>query len=206
MPLLSHRALMSVSIIFGCVMFTGYSLASESSAVLSTADSSPQTRPTFQVSYKKGNISWASGFRYDANDVYVGRINYGPGADNTWLTRDDDVTGYDDFTYDASGNPTRQVYYSSWSMGAGPDGVWFNDDDEPENYIDNTYDTKGNRIRQVSYSGWSEGAGPDGNWFTGDDVPNKYTDYTYDADDNLVRRANYNNAGPDGAWFTPMTY
>ena len=111
MPLLSHCSFVTVSMVISSMMSTGSPLDSGNVDNLSQLVSSSQIRPTFEVSYKAGNISWASGFRYDANDVFIGRINYGPGADRTWHTDDDDVTGYGDNTYDARGNPTRQTSY-----------------------------------------------------------------------------------------------
>ena len=116
-----------------------------------------------QVFYSAGNIASYSDRTYDGNGNQTRVMLYsGVGADAVWFTADDVVgeysqttyvgngkpqrstrfaangmvLGYDDTTYDTTGNIARQISFS----GAGADTTWFSADDAAAQRSDYRYD------------------------------------------------------------------
>ncbi len=191
---IKHLSYIKTGLFASTLLLTGCPFDSDDAPNVNTSSQ----RPSLEIGYHMGNVSWVSGFRYDVNNIYIGRVSYTSGADMTWLTDDDDVRSYDDYSYDTNDNQTRRAYYNS----AGADMTWFTGDDGVSSYNGYTYDVNGNQTRQAYYNS----AGIDGTWFTSDDVVSSYSGYTYDTNGDQTRQAYYyswsGGAGLDGIWFT----
>lgn len=109
-----------------------------------------------------------------------------------------DVTEYERFTYDASGNQIKSARYTA----AGTDGAWMTDDDVVSSFTASSYED-GNQTQSADYSG-PGAAGPDGDPFTLDDVVVSFSTSSFDANSNRLSETSYFNAGDDGVPFTAV--
>jgi hypothetical protein len=119
------------------------------------------------------------------------------GADNLWMTGDDNVMTNTVKEWDAAGNQIRQVQYN----GKGADGLWFTADDVVTpgmGYWYATYEANGKKTLLINYSG----VGADGLPFTADDVVTSYQINVYSATGVSQVSIGVNAMGADGRAFT----
>jgi len=115
----------------------------------------------------------------------------GTGADAVWLSNDDVIKDYTEYTAHGNSN-TRAISYSD----SGADLQWFTVDDVVSSYSATVPTAKAN----TSVSATFISPGDDSLWFTDDDVPRDY--FKGYSGTSGIQMIAYNHAGPDKIWFT----
>lgn len=162
----------------------------------------------YEVSYLVGpdgvlgtsddTIERYTAYEHDENGFQTSYAFYvHPGTDNTWKTPDDRTSsttdGWGEYTNDAFGNPTRQVYRY-----VGADLMPRTADDVLASRYEQEFDSYGYQTRGIGYSG----PGPDMMWLTADDEVGSWIEFERDADGLNAGYRAHNGVGPDGMWFT----
>lgn len=116
-----------------------------------------------------------------------------PGADGTWGTPDDDVSGLRDLRLD----DRAAVGAIVWHSARGADGTWDTNDDVID--LANRYEWDKTALLRL----WtSTSSGTDGAWGTVDDPPSNVATFTNDANGHLLEQKFLGAAGADGTWLT----
>lgn len=134
-------------------------------------------------SYQDVNAAW---LEVAADDVLKSVTYSGPGADNAWLTSDDDVAAYFVLIADASGTQTGYARLGT----AGVDGVMGTADDEVLEMGAINRDAAGFVNEVTRYTS----PGADLVWGTSDDGKGGFTTFAYDVDGFLVKSYTLNGA------------
>ena len=131
-------------------------------------------------------------YNHDASGRVTSYLSRNAGADKTFNTGDDSLSGFS-YEYDDNG---RRLYFITRSVGS--DGTWFTDDDPFTQVRKYTYNANGKELKNLSYNG----AGSDTNWKTSDDVLNNYILNGYDGNGFLTSAVSYGAVGSDATWET----
>lgn len=116
-----------------------------------------------------------------------------PGADATWGTPDDEVSGLRDFRLD----DRAAVGAIVWHTARGADATWDTTDDVIS--LANRYEWDKTALVRL----WTSGsAGTDGSWGTSDDPPSNVAVFTNDANGHLLEQKFFGEAGADGKFLT----
>lgn len=132
-------------------------------------------------------------YSHDASGKVTSYLNRNAGADQTFNTGDDSLSG---FSYEYDGND-RKLFFI-FHDNAGSDGTWFTNDDSLTQVRKYTYNANGKELKNLSYTN----AGTDATWKTSDDGLNSYNQNGFDGNGFLTSTVNYNAAGSDTIWET----
>ncbi len=127
--------------------------------------------------------------KYTEKPVIAARVNreikYIPGADKSWLTKDDEVYHYFICQYDSKFRMVKRTCYV-----AAKDKKPFTEDDQVQEYQIFIYDKTDKLVKEIV----SDSIGQDNQWFTADDGLKYKAVYEYDHSGNKSKEIRYGPA------------